>query len=227
MGMFVWRHVKMELLEQSWLWRQQAPPPPCRYIYSPRPELVRQSQNCLEQSHHHEVYGKELLRKTIFSNLHFSSVSGSYWVTPCLRIVGPLRCRIWSTRCTSYCFFSSSHSFPTLLPQYPRPRSSPSPAVVTLSPSLTAGPIPCPSCSPSSSFSPPSCISFSPWPSTSGWCSIWIWSCFCTCTFSFGCSSCPSTFRCSSRTSAICPCTSSNPCNPFQPVPCSGWIWSV
>merc|ERR1712128_198171 len=66
--------------------------------------MGRQSQNCLEQSHHHEVYG-------------------SYWVTPCLRIVGPLRCRIWSTRCTSYCFFPGSHSFPApFFTVYPPPQ---------------------------------------------------------------------------------------------------------
>jgi len=166
----------------------------------------------LEQSHHHEVHG-------------------SYWVTPCLRIVGPLRCRIWSTRSTSYCFFSSSHSFPAPLAQYPRPRSSPSLAVVTLSSRLTAGPRPPPSCCPLSSFSPPSCRSFSPRPSTSGWCSIWIWSCFCTCPSSFGCSPFPSSFGCSPCPSSFCwssypsanrPRTSSNPCNSFQPVPRSG-----
>merc|ERR1711892_467362 len=185
--------------------------------------MGRQSQPCLEQSHHHEVHG-------------------SYWVTPCLRIVGPLRCRIWYTRCTSYCFFPGPHSFPTPLAQYSRPRSTPPTSVVTFCPSAPAD-----SCSlsqcfpfPPCSFSPPSCSSFSSCSHTSGCCSsstfiytpacscpsVFCWSpttlCCSSCPSTFCCSSCPSTFCFSTCSFSICPCTSSNCCTTLKPVPCSG-----
>merc|ERR1711892_1241684 len=102
--------------------------------------MGRQSQPCLEQSHHHEVHG-------------------SYWVTPCLRIVGPLRCRIWYTRCTSYCFFPGPHSFPTPLAQYSRPRSTPPTSVVTFCPSAPAGSCPSTFCFSTCSFSICPCTS--------------------------------------------------------------------
>merc|ERR1711970_842574 len=121
--------------------------------------MGRQSQNCLEQSHHHEVYG-------------------SYWVIPCLRIVGPLRCRIWSTRCTSYCFPPSSFTAP--FAQYSRPCSSPPRSVASCWPSHPASPYPIPPSGPCtfSTFCPPTSITFSPCPFA-----------ICPCTSSSSCNS--------------------------------------
>jgi len=161
--------------------------------------MGRQSQNCLEQSHHHEVYG-------------------SYWVIPCLRIVGPLRCRIWSTRCTSYCFPPSSSSFTAPFAQYSRPCSSPPRSVASCWPSHPASPYPIPPSGPCtfSTFCPPTSITFSPCSHTSGW------SCFGTCPFQPGSRPCTAAFGCRPCPFAICPCTSSSSCNSLKPVPCSG-----
>jgi len=154
----------------------------------------------LEQSHHHEVHG-------------------SYWVTPCLRIVGPLRCRIWSTLCTSYFFFSGPHSFPTHIAQYSRPCRPPPIPVVTFCPSLPAGshsfsssyPIPI------SSFSPPTCTSFSSFTHTSGCCSSSIFSSICSCPPAIYWSSSPSSLCCSSYTSSPTICFTT-----LKPVPRPG-----
>merc|ERR1711970_1295138 len=140
--------------------------------------MGRQSQNCLEQSHHHEVYG-------------------SYWVILCLRIVGPLRCRIWSTRCTSNCFPPSSSSFTAPFAQYSRPRSSLPRSVASCWPSPPASSHPIPPSGPCSH--------------TSGW------SCFCTCPLQPGSCPCTSAFGCCPCPFALCPCTSSSSCNSLKP----------
>ena len=150
--------------------------------------------------------------------LNILPILGSYWVIPCLRIVGPLRCRIWSTRCTSYCFPPSSSSFTAPFAQYSRPCSSPPPSVAPCWSSPPASSYPIPPSGPCtfSTFCPPTSITFSPCSHTSGW------SCICTCPFQPGSRPCTAAFGRRPCPLAPCPSTSSSPCNSLKPVPCSG-----
>merc|ERR1712054_264500 len=149
--------------------------------------MGRQSQNCFGHSHYHEVLG-------------------SFWNTPCLRIVGSPRCRIWCARCSIDSFFPNTSSICPISTQYSRPRSSPPTSACSLCPH-----------SPSCTFSPHTSASFSS-PSSSGCSSSCTTSCtssncpctgnstFLTCSFSTDCRTCPN---------SSCSCSCPHSCNPI------------